>query len=309
MSQSPLWMPSLNALRALEAVGRLGSYQRAAEELHVTSPAVQQLVRALELAIGHPLIESQKRKLNMTEVARVAMPALHQGFSKLAEAVDDMRSYASPRGVKVSVEPSFATAWLMKRIADFQAVHPGIGVFIDASLRKADLDRHDADIALRYRLPISDQYESWRMFEDETIAVFSASLLSGAELDVIRPSLPFIHYESPTGYGVQMDWRGWLKATDIAIDVPPGGLRHSDYYMTLQSAFAGHGITLASRPLVHDALQEGILVDAFGRSVRNGYGYDIVTTKEAQSRPEVAAFIHWLQGAVRDCGYAVSQNR
>ena len=37
------WLPSLNALRAFEAVSRHLSYRDAADELHVTPAAVKQL--------------------------------------------------------------------------------------------------------------------------------------------------------------------------------------------------------------------------------------------------------------------------
>ncbi|MFP4899770.1 LysR family transcriptional regulator, partial [Paraburkholderia sp. BR14261] len=41
-------LPPLNALRAFEAAGRLGSFKDAAAELHVTPGAVSQHVRLLE---------------------------------------------------------------------------------------------------------------------------------------------------------------------------------------------------------------------------------------------------------------------
>ena len=50
-------LPSLNALRAFEAVSRRLSFARAAEELFVTKAAVAQQVRLLEEEIGAPLVE------------------------------------------------------------------------------------------------------------------------------------------------------------------------------------------------------------------------------------------------------------
>ena len=48
-------MPMLPALRAFEAVARLGSVRAAAAELHVTPAAVSQQVKALEADLGRPL--------------------------------------------------------------------------------------------------------------------------------------------------------------------------------------------------------------------------------------------------------------
>ena len=51
------WTPSLNALRALEAVARHLSYKMAAEELNVTHAAEKQQDVKLEAALGAKLIE------------------------------------------------------------------------------------------------------------------------------------------------------------------------------------------------------------------------------------------------------------
>ena len=56
-------LPSLNALRAFEAVARKLSFARAAEELFVTKAAVAQQVRLLEEEIGAPLVERSGRGL------------------------------------------------------------------------------------------------------------------------------------------------------------------------------------------------------------------------------------------------------
>ena len=59
-------MPSLNSLRAFEAVARHLSYQLAAEELRVTPAAVKQLVSKLEASVGSPLLERKGRGLALT---------------------------------------------------------------------------------------------------------------------------------------------------------------------------------------------------------------------------------------------------
>ena len=53
------WLPSLNALRAFEAVCRRLNYAHAAEELRVTPAAVKQLVRKLEESPGDDPCEAQ----------------------------------------------------------------------------------------------------------------------------------------------------------------------------------------------------------------------------------------------------------
>ena len=51
---------TLGQLKAFEAVARLGSFSRAAEELHVTQPAVSKKVRLLQEEVGLPLLEQSR---------------------------------------------------------------------------------------------------------------------------------------------------------------------------------------------------------------------------------------------------------
>ena len=312
MSVKSSWMPSLNALRALDAVARHGSFQKAADELHVSSPAVQQLVRSLEEALGKPLITSKNRKLSLSDAAASAFPFLRAGFESIASAVGEMRSYARPKGIKVSVEPSFASGWLLYRLNDFQLLHPDIDVFIEASVRLADLDR-DADIAIRYKTSQSSRYISHLLFEDETIAVCAPALLNTVANARSTSSdkssaLPLIHFESPRNIGLQPDWKTWLASAQLQMDISPRGLRFSDYNMVLQSAIAGQGLALVSRPLVRDSIKSGLLEDALSKGVKNGFGYYLMATSAAEMRSEVSVFIKWLVDAVSASNDLLSEN-
>ena len=63
-------LPPLNALRAFETSARLGSFTRAADELHVTQAAVSQQVKQLEQHLGSPLFIREAKGLRLTEVGR-----------------------------------------------------------------------------------------------------------------------------------------------------------------------------------------------------------------------------------------------
>ncbi|HEY9447614.1 MAG TPA: LysR family transcriptional regulator, partial [Burkholderiales bacterium] len=57
-------------MRVFEAVARHSSYSRAAEELHLTQPAVSIQVRQLEHHAGLPLFEQLGRKIHLTAAGR-----------------------------------------------------------------------------------------------------------------------------------------------------------------------------------------------------------------------------------------------
>ncbi len=61
---------TLQQLKLYEAVSRLGSYTRAAQELHITQPAVSIQIKRLEEQVGMPLFESVGKKTFPLQIPR-----------------------------------------------------------------------------------------------------------------------------------------------------------------------------------------------------------------------------------------------
>ena len=81
----------LNALRAFEAAGRHGSFQRAAEELCVTPGAVAQQIKKLESWAGVLLFERHSQGVTLTPLARRLMPELRAGLEALGTVSQALR--------------------------------------------------------------------------------------------------------------------------------------------------------------------------------------------------------------------------
>ena len=138
----------LNGLRAVETVARLGSLSAAASELNVSASAVSQQVKRTEAQLGQALFERTASGLVPTEFGTVFTARLGAGFRELAQAVA-LADEASECTLVVSVAPAFASKWLLPRLSRHFARHPNVLLRIDASVRIADLDRSDIDIAIR----------------------------------------------------------------------------------------------------------------------------------------------------------------
>jgi DNA-binding transcriptional LysR family regulator len=61
---------TLGQLKAFEAVARLGGFSRAAEELHVTQPAISKKIRLLQEEVGLTLLEQIGKRLYLTDAGR-----------------------------------------------------------------------------------------------------------------------------------------------------------------------------------------------------------------------------------------------
>jgi LysR family glycine cleavage system transcriptional activator len=275
------WLPSLNALRAFDAVSRHLSYRKAAEELSVTPAAVKQLVQGLERSLDRALVKRQGRGLALTETGMAGLADLHLAFEQLHRAVTKMRRVERRQSLTISVEPSFAGSWLMKRLQGFKALYPDIDVLIDASLRLVDLAREEADIGIRYGAKPPSGHIAHRLFDEEIVPVCAPGLAAGPP-----PMKTLADLRQATLIEFEMTpWpSSWLKWVN-------------DYTVALQAAIAGQGVVLGSRPIVQDALDAGLLVAPFAESVRIQEGYEVVATEEALARPEVAAFVAWIKAA------------
>lgn len=300
------WMPSLNALRAFEAVARHLNYRRAAEELKVSPAAVKQLVAKLEAAVGTPLLRRRGRGLALTAAGEAGGPDLSQGFRQVNGAVEKMRAATRRRRLIVSVEPSFATAWLVPRLERFRQACPEVDVLIDSSLQIVDLAGGAADVAVRFAAPPDRALVTERLFDEELCALCSPGLAAAAGLtelaDLERVTL--LHWDLghlPWASGTRrwMEWSRWLAHAGAGRMRPGEGLRFTDYNLALQAAIAGQGAILASWPILRHLVAAGLLTDPFGARVQTDIGYDLVTTERARERPEVGSFLAWIAGEAR----------
>lgn len=298
-------MPSLNSLRALEAVARHLSYPAAAEELGVTPAAVKQLIVKLESAVDKKLVERRGRGVALTQTAKAATNDLSLAMRHLTDAVQTMRETLDTRRLIVSVESSLAATWLVPRLHDFRARHPSIDVLIDSSQRIVDLKHSDVDVAIRYGVGTDPDLITHQLFEDCVAPACSPSLAGGwsasASFDHLADT-PLIHWDIaklPWAKQTRLwfDWNEWASREGVSnIDVT-SGVRFSDYGMAVQAAISGQGIILASLPILRDQFEAGLLVmPCQNSSTSTGIGYDLVMTKQASERPEVLAFTDWLRG-------------
>ncbi len=303
-------LPSLNALRAFEAVARHLNLTRAAEELHVTPAAVSHQIKALEEDLGVPLLRRVRREFFLTDAAQAGLPALREAFDLLGDAVERMRSELPDRLLTISVLPSFAVSWLVPRLSRFKAQHPEIDVRLDTTDRVVDLRREGIDLGIRFGAGDYPGLEVDRLLDEEIFPVCSPSLLEGPQPlktpeDLRHHSL--LHVDWTPFMKETGDWNLWLMAAglDEVVDVSRGP-RFSHTNLALQAAVHGQGVVIGSQALAADDLAAGRLVRPFGMSVQLNFCYFVVTTPATARLPKVAAFKDWL---LREAAGQESQNQ
>ena len=138
----------LNGLRAAEAVGRLGSFPAAAQELGVTVGAVSQHILKLERQVGRALFERTGRGAKTLPSSAAMLAELTQGMTRLDHAVaQGLRQDVDT--LVLSTAPVFAAKWLVPRLVKFSRLHPSVRVRLEASAIMVDLDTDGVDLAIR----------------------------------------------------------------------------------------------------------------------------------------------------------------
>ena len=284
----------LNGLRALEAVGRLGSLQAAAEELGVTVGAVSQQVIRAEEQLDRAIFERTARGLKATAFGVPFLARLSAGFGQISEAVATTQR-RDDAILTISVAPIFASRWLIHRIDRFAAAHPDISLRIEATTTLVDLARSDVDLGIRVGPG------GW----PDVTAEF---LIPQVMFPVCAPALAE-KIKTPDDLAAQpavidgndaFTWDLWLKAAGL--DMPAPKARHvfSDASLCLDAALAGQGVLLAWPVLASWALKEGRLVAPFPLRVKTGNGYYFVTAPGVPEPKKVSLFKRWLRAAIAE---------
>src|ERR1700761_7408009 len=171
-------LPPLNALRAFEAAGRLGSFKEAAAELHVTHGAVSQHVRALEEWLRASLFERHNRRVALTPAAKAYLAEIGPLFEQLSQAT---ARYGFPetvsRTLSVNAPATFTLRWLVPRLAKFRVEHVDVEVKVQTSNEPLESLREDYDVIIRGGPDTFYGYSMRLFLSEDRLPVCSPALL------------------------------------------------------------------------------------------------------------------------------------
>jgi LysR family glycine cleavage system transcriptional activator len=308
----PARLPPLNSLKAFEAAARHLSVKKAALELNVTSAAVSHQIRTLEDYLGVQLFHRYNRALELTDVAKAALPKLGEGFDCMAQAVALLRRHQGGGSLTVSAAPSFAARWLMPRLHRFIAAHPEIDVRISARMRRVSVDGKgdvaeratvetwlaDSDVAIFYGRGNVPGIKIERLIDLSITPICSPTLLTG-EHPLKKPEdlkhHLLLHDDTGELYDNEAFWGLWLHAAGVTDVDANKGPHFSHAVLAFEAAIDAVGV-LASMPvLAAEDIASGKLVAPFDLVVKLPDSYYMAAGEHADERPAVAAFRGWLR--------------
>ena len=303
-------LPPFAALRAFESAARLGSFRRAAQEMHLTASAVSQQVKQLEQYLGVALFRRSARALAITPAGEAMLPQVRQGFTTLSSAMAEAMRTRKVGTVSVSAPPTFARRWLVPRLPRFAQAHPDVELHLASSLTTIDGYPEEPD-AHPYRLEIGadsiasirfgdGKYEGVRVdriFRASYVPVCNPSLLKGRHAlrtpeDLRHHTL--IHDDTVPEESGRPSWPQWLKLEGVEGVDASRGPHFSDGSLAIEAAIDGMGVTLALRPLIEADVKAGRLAIPFEAPVPSGFAYYLVTPVSDDMPGGMIAFRDWI---------------
>ncbi len=137
---------TLRQLQVFEAIVRLGSFTRAAEELFLTQPTVSMQIRKLTDAIGLPLFEHVGRNVEPTEAGLELYEACKLMFESLANLemkVSDLKGLKRGR-LRMGVITT-AKYLAPEILGEFSKLYPGIDLTLKVTNRESIIERMHAN--------------------------------------------------------------------------------------------------------------------------------------------------------------------
>ncbi|MFE7564053.1 LysR family transcriptional regulator [Kitasatospora sp. NPDC057500] len=147
-------MATLRQFEYLVTVVDTGSFTRAAELLHVTQPALSHQVRALEKAVGGPLLERLPRGVRLTPMGRAVLPHARAALADAGRLRAAARQAAGLAGGELELATVYSVSLgiLPPVLRAWRAAHPGVRIrlreFAHNEELRAAMAAGQADVAV-----------------------------------------------------------------------------------------------------------------------------------------------------------------
>ncbi len=289
---------TLRQLKVFETVARLSSFSRAAEELHLTQPAVSTQIRKLEEHAGLPLFEQLGKKIYLTAAGDEMLHHTRQIVQQFVDAEDAMTQLKGIAGGKLNVAVISAGDYFFPRLlVEFARRHEGVTLNLAVTNRE-DLLVHLADnltdLAVMVRPPhdADTLNEAFAPHAYLIVAPRDHPLAQRRRISLARlVREPFVVRErgSDTWQSMADGLGSHLSSLNIAMQI-------KSTETIKQAVLAGLGISFLSAHTVGRELREGSLVALDVQGFPLMLHWYLVRRRTKRLPPVAQAFRHFLLG-------------
>ncbi len=254
---------TLHQLRIFLAVARHNSYSRAADELHLTQPAVSAQVRELERGLDATFFERVGRTIVLTEAGK----ELHSYAQKACALIDEAKLVMEEldelkRGRIALAAVTTAGAYVLPSLLEaFRQRHPGITVSLEVANRatvQRRLFQNEVDLIVMGRAPEALPHVAEPFLADELVLIASsAHPLAKVKKIAVERLAQELFIAREVGSGTRLNADEFFRQQGVTLSV---GLELGDNSAVKEAVAAGLGIALLSRHAIRMEVTLGRLV-------------------------------------------------
>lgn len=275
----------LRCLHYFEAVARLRSVARAAEEIGVSSSAVSHQLRELSALLGEGVVVKAGRGIALTAAGQRLAARLGEAFSDLDRMVSEVVGQGTQR-LRVAVCSSFGPAWLSPRLPALARAHPEIDLELRLYTEDPEQTQGVADAIITAR-PVKPGFQSIALMDELLVAVRKAG--SHGPTRLITTDLE----DSVLG----RDWKSFASLGGH-VEAEGGYLRCTHYLLALSMAKSGMGAALVPDFLAAEGLADGSLTLCDTLTVPAGRTYRMCFKNGRSQEPAVRAMAQWIKAQI-----------
>lgn len=280
----------LNLLRTFDCAGKHMSFKKAAEELHITPPAVSHQIKALEAKLGVQLFVRNNRELSFTPAGGRYWQQVHESIRVLDQHTLDLLGKFGQQTLVASIMPPLASTVVIPQLAEFQEQHPGVTLRIDANIKNVNLEQGEADVAIRYGDGQWPHLVSRKLLDLYVQPVYPPAFAQRYDFtnpDAIR-RIPLIHMTARPNA-----WQNWYQAAGYGSPTPDKEYHLDDYPAAIEAAKTLGG-ALAAMPIEQALVQSGAVMAPLPAIGPLEEGVFAVFRPTDADNPVVQSFIDWV---------------
>jgi DNA-binding transcriptional LysR family regulator len=239
---------TLRQIEVFNAVARLQNYTRAAEEMHMSQPAVSMQIKQLEASVGLPLFEQVGKKIHLTDAGQ-HMYGYGRNMADLLAEADAV--FEAIKGVKsgrliISVATT-ASHFATRLLAEFTKQHTGITISLDITNRESlqrQLENNEPDLVIMGQPPDGVEVDADAFMENPLVMIAPAGhVLAG------KSSIPLTDIENESfvvreqGSGTRSAIERFFSRRDITFNT---GIEMTSNEAIKQAVEAGLGLGIVS---------------------------------------------------------------
>lgn len=288
------FLPSISALRALEALDRLGSASAAAEELSLTQGAVSRQLQALEKQLDISLVQRDRKKLHLTAEASAYADEIRQALNIIAQSTLRVQSAPLAGSLNLAILPAFGMRWLMPRLPEFSRQHADVTINMTTRLQPFNFSSEPFDAAIHFGTADWPGTKNMLLKHENLLPVCAPALVT-KDLPLTADEIlkmPLLHIQTRP-----KAWQDWFCNQGVEPGTEQlGGTMYDQFATITQAALHGLGVALMPDYLVEQDLATGRLLALQPNATESEGAYYLVWPEAKTRNPALQKFRDWLQG-------------